>query len=307
MRALRWALSLGLIAAVLWALRGQWPAAAAALSAGHYRWGPIALGSLLVLAAYAVLIQCWRTVLRELGGQLSFGDAALVWLGSNVARYVPGSLWQLGVMSVMSRRRGVAIAGAGAAAVLVTIVSVFTGLALFAATAARAPTLGARGVWVLAAGMLLLATALFLLPPLTRLASRVTGRSLVLPRVGHRAVGLAAAGSLAAWILYGLAFWLLLLGVLEGAPRSLTGAVALYTGSYLAGFLALLPPAGLGAAEGAMYLLAPQLGVMTGPEAAAVALIVRLWRTALELLPGVLALLLDAARPDSRDRAAPVP
>jgi uncharacterized membrane protein YbhN (UPF0104 family) len=77
--------------------------------------------------------------------------------------------------------------------------------------------------------------------------------------------------------------------VLPGEWRDLPGCIAIYTASYLTGLLNPAP-AGLGAAEGMMVLLAPQLGVATTAEAAVLAIVVRLWRTVLEIAPGLIAL-----------------
>jgi uncharacterized membrane protein YbhN (UPF0104 family) len=96
--------------------------------------------------------------------------------------------------------------------------------------------------------------------------------------------------------------------VLPGDARSLPGCIALYTLSYLTGLLNPAP-AGLGAAEGAMVVLAPQLGVATQAEAAVLSIIVRLWRTVLDIAPGIVAVLWtrresddDAAQPSRGSR-----
>jgi hypothetical protein len=292
-----------LLAAALWALRDQLPAILEVLRTTHPRWALVALASALVLATYALLIETWRQVLGALGAALSRTDAAVVWLGSNLARYLPLTLWQLGVMSAMARRRGVALVDSGTAALLVTIVNVFTGIAVFAATAAQVPALGQHGVWFLGAGVVALVSAPFVLPLAARLASRLTGRTVTLPPVGVRPILIAAAGTAIAWIVYGLAFWVLAQAVLPDQSRSITAAIAIYTGAYLAGFLAIVPPAGVGVAEGVMYELGTRLAFATGPEMLALAIIVRLWRTVLEILPGLVALAMEALAARTAERA----
>jgi uncharacterized membrane protein YbhN (UPF0104 family) len=83
-----------------------------------------------------------------------------------------------------------------------------------------------------------------------------------------------------------------------------------YTGSYLLGLLAVAPPAGLGVADGALVLLAQQFGVATVAEAGVLAIFVRIWRTVLEVLPGLIALAVGAredrdAHQPSRGRRMP--
>jgi uncharacterized membrane protein YbhN (UPF0104 family) len=269
-------------------LRGQLPAIGAVARATHPRWGLVAAASLVVLATYALLIESWRRILGLLGGALSPASAAVIWLVSSLARYIPGILWQLGAMTEMTRRRGVPISVSTGAAMVITVVNLITGLGVFALATAAAPSLSTKGTWILWVGTLLLVAAPFALPRVGDLGKQITGRDIVMPRVGIRPLLLAGLATAAAWLAYGVAFWLLVQALLPGPPRSFVGCLALYTGAYLTGLLNLAP-AGLGAAEGALIFLAPQLGVATAPEAAVLAAAVRIWRTLLEVVPGIIA------------------
>jgi uncharacterized membrane protein YbhN (UPF0104 family) len=274
----------------VWALRGQLPTIRDTARSLHPRWSLVALASLIVLLTYAMLIESWRRVLAEMGGHLSPWRAAYVWLGSNLARYLPGSLWQLGAMGVMTRRQGVAITVSTGSAVVLTIVNVLTGLAVFAITSAQTPTLGRKGIWFVAAGALALLVAPFILPRVERLARSLTGRDVTLPSIGVRPLLIAGVSTTVAWLAYGVAFWVLASAVLPHAPASIVSCIAVYTGSYLLGLLAVAPPAGLGVADGALIILAPQFGVASLAEASVLAVVVRIWRTVLEALPGIIAL-----------------
>jgi uncharacterized membrane protein YbhN (UPF0104 family) len=125
-----------------------------------------------------------------------------------------------------------------------------------------------------------------------------------MPRVGPRALVIAGVSTTVAWLAYGVAFWILTSAVLPDAPRSVVSCIAVYTGSYLLGLLAVAPPAGLGVADGALVLLAQQYGVASVAEAGVLAIFVRIWRTVLEVLPGLIALAAGAAA--DRQRVAPV-
>ena len=301
---------LALVGAAIWALRGQLPAVLAIARTTHPRWSLVAAASAIMLFTYALLIEGWRRVLAALGGSLALPDAARIWFVSNLARLLPGAFWQLGAMSEMARRRGVAVTISTGAAILVTIVNLFTGIAVagvFASTALR-DRLGARTWWILGLGAVALALAPVVVPRVSAIARRMTGRDIVMPRFGLRAVLVAAVTTAAAWLAYGFAFWLMTRAVLPGDARSLGGCIALYTISYLAGLLNPAP-AGIGAAESMMVFLAPQLGVATQPEALVLSIVVRIWRTVLEIMPGLLALPLarrelgeEAAQPSRGNR-----
>lgn len=282
-----------LVGAAVWALRGQLPAVVELAKHVRPRWSLVALATLIALATYALLIDNWRRVLGEMGGTIGYRDAAVIWLSSSLARYLPGAFWQFGAMTGMTRRRGVPVTVSTGGAVLITIVNLMTGLAVFALTSVASPGLSTKGQWVIGIGALGLIVAPFAVPRMLAVAGRLTGREMVLPKFGVRPVLLAGVATAIAWIAYGVAFWFLVSALLPG-ERPLAGCVALYTGSYLAGLLNPAP-AGLGAAEGAMVALASQLGVGTAAEAAVLAVAVRLWRTLLDVVPGIVAILAGRA------------
>ena len=286
-----------LIGAALWALRDNLPSIVDAARSTHPRWGLVAIASLITLGAYAVLVESWRRVLRELGGHLAPAEAAIIWFGSNLARYLPGTGWQIGVMGAMAKERGVTITASTSASLLTSVLSILTGLAVclvglaaLAVGPGAVPTLSRRAMVLVALGVIGLAASPWLMPRVARLASRLSGRELTLPRVSGRALGIAGAGTTIAWLAYGLAFALLAAAVVPGTgARSVVGCVTLYTFSYLVGWFNPMP-AGIGVTEPIIVLLAPQLGVATTAEATVLALFVRAWRTAMEMGTGLAAL-----------------
>jgi uncharacterized membrane protein YbhN (UPF0104 family) len=287
---------LALVTAAILALRDQWPGVRRVASDVHPRWELVALASAIVLATYALLIESWRHVVLALGSAFGRGGAAYVWFVSNLARWLPGAFWQLGAMTELARRRGVPVTVSTSSAVIVTIVNVFTGLLVATAFMATTPEMvSARGRVIIGLGAIVLVLLPLLAPRLITLARRVTGRELVVPRIGFRAIAVAAVSTTAAWLCYGVAYWVMTRAVLPGPWRDLSACIAIYTVSYLTG-LFNPAPAGVGAAEGAMILLAPHLGVATAAEAAVLAIVVRLWRTVLEIGPGLIALTFGGRR-----------
>jgi uncharacterized membrane protein YbhN (UPF0104 family) len=288
---------IALLAAAVLALRGQLPSILEAARTTHPRWGLVAAASIVTLLAYTVLIECWRRVLGDLGGHLSFTDAALIWLGSNLARYIPGIGWQIGVMGAMAQQRRVPLSTSTAASLLTTVASTLTGIAVVSAGVAllavapgQGPIMSDRALIVVAAGVLGLAAAYWIFPHAGRIATRVTGRPIVIPTFSLRAVLLATAGTTTAWIAYGVSFWLLARAILPaGAEPSLLGCITVYTCSYLWGWFNPMP-AGIGVTEPAMVLLGPQLGVASTAEMIVLAFFARAVRTVLEMGPSLVAL-----------------
>ncbi len=258
----------------------------------HPRWGLIALSGVLFLAAHAVLVQTWRSVLACWDARLPFWSAARIWSVSNLGKYVPGKIWQIGAMSAMSRELGVSPVAASGSAMLGTLVNVIAGFAV-SLLSGRALLERTRPGWgalatlivVAAGGALLLAPVI--VPRLAPLAARLAGRSLqtTLP---VRAVVYSLAGNIIAWMIYGLAFQLLVLGILGAATGGYPEYLAAYTVSYLFGYLAFFAPAGVGVREFFMMRVLAVAGLASAPQAALVTVVSRIWLTLLEVTPGFL-------------------
>lgn len=277
-----------LVGGAAWTLRDQLPAVRTLMAATRPRWALVALSLLAGLSTYALLVDNWRRVLGVMGGHLSFGAAAVIWLASSLARYLPLYGWQFATMTEMTRRRGVPVTVSTGGAVVITTVNLLTGYAVFATASLTSPALHARGRWIVLLGLAALTVAPFAVPRAIALARRATGRELVVPAFGPRPVLIAAAYTTAAWIAYGIAFWILTRALLDG-PRPVVACIAVYTGSYLTG-LVNPAPAGLGASDGAIVALVPTLGLGTPAEGVLLAGAVRIWRTMLDVVPGVIAL-----------------
>ena len=263
-------------------------------------WALVAASSAVVLLAYALLIVTWRSMLGAWGAALPFGTAARIWFVSNLGKYIPGKVWQIAAMGAMAQRSGVSPVAAAGSALLVNLANIASGFAIVLLTGARVLAVSrAEGPAIAAAAVVLVLAALLalpvLLPWLARIVSRLTGRAVEPPRVPARAVWTATLGTAAAWVLYGLAFALLAraLGIppVPGATGATSGYVAVYTSSYLVGYLALVVPGGLVVREAAMVEGLTALGLATPAGAWLLALASRLWLTVLEVVPGVLYLL----------------
>lgn len=211
-----------------------------------------------------------------------------IWFLSNLARYVPGKVFQFVAVAQLSRAAGLS------GPVLLTSMLVQTGLALLAAVVVSAWTLGGLlfpgvsslwpGVAATAAGVLLVHPGLLnaVLAAIPRLLRRE-----VIRWNGGWGDGVALLGlSVVSWLLYGGAYHLFvasLAAVPPGLLPALTGVNAL---SFVAGYASPLP-GGAGLREVAMAgLLQPYL---PAGVAAVLAIAARLWTIAAELLGGALA------------------
>jgi len=264
----------------------HWPAIREREFAWHA--GPLLLGSALVLLTLAVLISAWTASLRWCAARIHGLDAAKVWFTANLARFLPGGVWQFASLAVMASRYGVTPAAATATVLLEQIVLLLTGLAV---VAAFTPIVLHATWWraALAVALVLGAAILLLLPRLTR---RLPSLTLVWSQLRAKQLLLFALMLTVPWLLYGLAFRLLALGLLEPVSGSWGFYIAAFTGSYLAGVIAVFAPAGLLVREAALIsVLTPVLG---GGDAVILAVASRVWLTALEILAGLVVLALPS-------------
>lgn len=295
------------VALALWfagrALAAQWQGVRTALANTEIRWSLVALSVLLVLLDYGLLIQVWRAMVAAWGegGKLSLRAAARIWFVSNLGRYVPGKVWQIGAMAVLAQRRGVSPVTATGASLVVNLANVAAGFVVVLATGAAVfrsfsdagPHTGILVAVILGAGLLLLPLGFRLAAPLV---ARLTRGRVQLPAIPAQAIWLAALGTAAAWVVYGIAFQWFSTALVHRVTGGTAQYVAAFTGSYLVGYLAVFAPGGIVVREYMLATSLTSLGLLTGPEAWLVAIASRLWLTAVEVAPGLLFLLVPGER-----------
>lgn len=243
----------------------------------------------IVLAVFAYLVALWSLMVRSLGGpRLGLLDSTRIFFVANLGRYLPGKVWQLAGLTYLAGKRGVALPVASSAAVLGQIFALgaavtLAGLALTAGATSRVPSQLVHWALVLAALIAIATMVPATLRLLLRIAFKIGGRALEVPRVdpwfGPRWLGLY----LIAWLGYGLAFGMLWLSFPVLPSVSWPAAVGSFAGAYFLGYAAVFAPAGVGVREGAMaVLLSPWMGAA---DATVLAVMARLWMTVAELIP----------------------
>jgi hypothetical protein len=261
-----------------------------------WQMGPLLAGSLIVVGTLAVLVGAWAASLRWCAARITALDAAKVWFTANLARFLPGGVWQFASLAVMASRYGVSTAAATATVLLEQIVLLITGLAVVAFfTPAVLQASWWQGALVVA---IILGVVILALPrpggPLGRwLARYVPSLSQVWSQMGPRHLLLFFLILTVPWLMYGTAFRLLAVGLLGGSAAGSWGFyIAAFTGSYLAGVIAVFAPAGLFVREAALIgVLTPVIG---GADAAILAVASRIWLTALEIIAGLVVLALPS-------------
>jgi len=265
--------------------------------------GWLILSALVVWAMYAILIVAWRTMLAGWGQRLDGWTAARIWTVSSLGKYLPGKVWAVAGMALMAQRAGIAPWAATGSAVVLQVLAIGTGAAVVGLTGRRAIEAahpGSQVALVLLVAGSVVGVGLLLWPPVLRRLLQLAAPDTQprgAPPVAGIAVGIVA--NAVAWIGYGCALGLLARGLLPGVGLRPALAVSVFTASYLAGFLALFAPGGIGVREGLFILM------LQGPlgigAATALAVASRLLLTLTEFGAAVPFLVL----PQGRARVAP--
>jgi hypothetical protein len=271
--------SLGLVVAVLGVgfvtreLVRSWDDVRAAIADAN----PGLLAAALVVgsAGFVVIGLGWRRCLRAMGARPAIRDALHWYYVGQLGKYVPGGIWPVVGRGEMARRGGVpASIGYGSTVLSLGVTYLAAILTMTLALAAGAtgrdgvlwqPVLALLPLGILALHPKVVAAAL-------RAARRVTRRELRIPVPSWGvSVGLLV-WHVPAWLAIGTATWLTALALDPGSPdlRNLLFATVL---SWVAGFLVVPAPGGIGVREAVFIAAATSLSSLG--VAAAVAVVAR--------------------------------
>jgi len=285
-KAVLQALALGAALWVLvWTAQPNWRTIVAARLT--LQWGWLALASLLWLGSFAFLVRLWAASLTWWQQRLGALAALRVFVLSNLARYIPGAVWQFAGLAALAVEAGISPIAVTGAVLVQQLVLLATGLLL---SIAFAPALlGPAATTLPPWAILAIATiALALFPPVWRRVAPLISRRVPLPSPPWPSLARYVLGTALGWVGYGLAFWLFGRALLGGAAPMLLLAATAFIASYVAGIMAVFAPGGILVREAA---LVAALGSHIGADRAfLLAVSARLWLIALEII-GALAVI----------------
>ncbi len=290
---LRGAIAVAIVVVVVRFVAAQWDAIRHSAAELHPSWIGLSIASVCVFAGYAILISSWRLLLRRWNSPIGSIDAARIWFVSSLGKYVPGKVWSIGAMALLAKEAGASPVAATGSSIIMQLVNLAAGFVVVA-IAGAGELFAAYPLLRIGAWLTVTATVIGLMfgPQLLRWVVRRGSRLLrqptpAMPEISRTTLLVVFVANVAAWIAYGVGFgvfWSALLG--HGGGISMA-ALAVYTASYLLGFLALVVPGGLGVREAALTALLIALRLATPADAALLAAASRIWITVLEILPGL--------------------
>jgi len=275
--------SIGLIARVLfvgaalvfgaWSLRNDWPEFLAALSSVQaWRW---AFATLLVLSGLVVTGFVWLKLLSQLGYRTPTNAGLYIFFVGQLGKYIPGSVWSLGVQAEMARKENVPPRTTVANGLIFLYWNVTTAVILgYLALQFQWIQLDTSPLITLAIGLV---AAVAITPRVTNFVTkRLVGKTQHHnARISHSIEVLALMT--AVWFVYGIAVFVLVPDSYQANFSVLLASVGAFCIAYAAGVVIIVAPAGLGVREGVItFLLSPYLGLT---NAIAVAVVTRVIHT----------------------------
>jgi uncharacterized membrane protein YbhN (UPF0104 family) len=250
-------------------------------------WPSIAGAFLLTGAGVLATGFVWLLILERLGA-----DTRPQWMAiffqSQLAKYIPGTLWQYAGRLTLARGRGLPTR------TVARSMPIELGASIAGAGLASLLLLGVWGIPVAVAA----AGGCFAAMARTRSAATKLSRNL-------SAAALAAPLYAAVWVIVGSAFWLTASAILSVPVRQLPFYIGAFAAAWIVGVVAIYAPGGLGVREGVLVgLLHSRLG---SADALVVAAASRLMLTVVDILfAGTAVLVLrHGKRPAAVDPGAP--
>lgn len=263
-------------------------------------WGLLGAAALAQLMYFTATVVSWRKVLQLATGRIiGFGEGLAQILLVNFGKYIPGKVWGLAARGRRLSELGFGLGDIARASYLEQMLLMLVGLWLAALCAAI--VFDATVYWM---AVLLITLAILLF---RHGAAVLHGLAIVFPpaaaaasvfelRIGVGAVIGLSMGYIGVWLFLAITFMFVCTAFVDVELTRATVPVFVLslTAGFLAGFVALFAPGGVGVREG---VGAAFLGrIMTLEEAVLLMLMFRLWVVVMELLAGALVLRRAAPR-----------
>ncbi len=279
---LRWGIALAIGFFLAQRLARDWPTVRVALDSLRWQWVLVAL--LPALLYFAARIQAWRSILYRLAVVTSWWPAAVVFMNSEIIRYIPGTLWAFLGRVTQGKKFAPNRMTIATSLVLEMLLLACVSLGLAALFLIGYPR------YQFAARLLILVLVMLvcLLPLVPALARHGV---VVLARLFRRPFAVGFSGSLAvpfgwvvlSWTLYTLFHTFVALALhWPTSLSSLTALAGITLISWFLGFVSFLTPSGLGVREGIVVLLASPY--LSTTDAIVYAVVSRVVLTLLELI-----------------------
>jgi uncharacterized membrane protein YbhN (UPF0104 family) len=237
----------------------------------------------------------WWQAYGGLGMKLPGMDALRVFWVSQIGKYIPGSVWPVLTQMEMAKDRGYSRTRSFTASVVAMIVPVVTSGVIAAVLMVLQTPEAMRTYWYVLVAIPV--GVIVLLPPVLRWVlqtlGRLTHRTMETDSLNGRGILLSVLWSVGTWVAYGF-HSVVMLDSLTNAPVSPLLAAGAFAMSWVAGFLFIPAPAGVGVREAVLILALG--GALLQDDAFAFAIVSRVLLIAVDAVSALIGVVLGMMR-----------
>jgi len=248
----------------------------------QFKYELLAISFGLVFLNFLFFIQIWRSLLFKLSSKLPFRKAFKIWFSSNLGKYIPGKIWTVMGMVYMCEKEGIPKAATLTSAIVNQMLTIIGGLVLVLILSG---TELLSGIPKLSYLFLILVFVISLSPrvmeKILNWGLKILKKDLIKVNLSFKENLIFTIFFMLAWGVYGLAFSIFIKSFTDYPFNLWPFLTSAFAFSYIIGFLSIFVPGGLGVREG---LLVFYLSIYFPlPVATLIALLSRLWITAVEI------------------------
>jgi uncharacterized membrane protein YbhN (UPF0104 family) len=249
----------------------------------HFNPFYLILSLIFLVLMFLIFVRAWQKIVRALGGDISYRFAFWVMAASQTAKYVPGGVWFALGRVYMAKDDKLPAATIGVSVIIETGLTFLAGILLFF------PALSLARPENLVNYLLLIPVFLFFLlvlypPVLERLVNiglKIFRRRAARIELSYGSLLGIAVYYLGLWLAQIVGYFLLINAIYPISLSQLPALAAVYIISWMAGFIIILAPGGLGVREGTMTLLLSS--IIPSALAIGISFLSRVWITVFEI------------------------
>lgn len=238
----------------------DWSEVSSTLSQINLIWFIPAVIALVPVLPFSSL--AWHLVISDLGGKIPFWRNFRVWILSNAARFLPGSVWQYPSRIYLASQVGTSIAVSSTCLIIEILLQVLAGaiiiflvIPLLPLELTITPLLSLLAIIPLLIFLFLPKVLDLIFPLLLRLYKKIKKAAVVTePPLLKRPPWQALLATFGTFILPGASLYFLIHAFTETSFSLLT-VIGIYAISWLTGYFVFIVPAGLGVADATLAAL----------------------------------------------------
>jgi len=230
-----------------------------------------------------IFAEGWRNIIYKLGHNISFKNAFWIVSSSQIAKYIPGGIWFAVGRVYLGKSEKLKEEIVALSVVVETGLTFLVGILLFLLSVSLSGHKFFENFLLIVPIFFLFLIALYprFLNRLMNFALGIFKRPAINLDISYSQILVLSIYFFGLWIAQIIGFYFLINAIYPIAISKIFSLAAVYTLSWMTGFIVIFAPGGLGVREGMMTLLLSP--ILPTPLAIAISFIARVWITLFEI------------------------